>query len=308
MGRWIQKTSMPTPRHDLQAIAAGGKIYAISGADDLTLDVVEIYDVATDTWAQGPPIPTRRGWLGADLLEDRIYVAGGKTIRTPAEKESSGDDTHFEVQNVLEVLDLGSRTWSALAPLPQGRAGVGVAACQGKLYMLGGSIMKNGHAADALDVYDPQRAQWSTGPAYPFPVMGPGLIAVEDRLYAIAGSSNAFGNGFSFRPEVHVLDPQVGKWERLAAKPRGRESMGITVLDGKIFAFGGRADGAYHDTVDIYDIKTDSWSSDTPMPVGKAWLDACTVDGRIFALGGAYGRGAPQGGYVWIDDLHEFVP
>ena len=58
----------------------------------------------------------------------------------------------------------------------------------------------------------------------------------------------------------------------------------------------------------IYDIDADSRSSNTPMPVGKAWLDACTVDGRIFAMGGAYGRGAPTGGHVWIDDLHKFVP
>ncbi len=40
MGKWIKRTSMPTPRHDLQSIAVDGKIYAISGADDLTLDVV----------------------------------------------------------------------------------------------------------------------------------------------------------------------------------------------------------------------------------------------------------------------------
>jgi len=37
MGNWIKRTSMPTPRHDLQSIAVDGKIYAISGADDLTL-------------------------------------------------------------------------------------------------------------------------------------------------------------------------------------------------------------------------------------------------------------------------------
>ena len=53
MGNWIKRTSMPTPRHDLQSIAVDGKIYAISGADDLTLDVVEIYDVERDTWSAG---------------------------------------------------------------------------------------------------------------------------------------------------------------------------------------------------------------------------------------------------------------
>ena len=34
MGVWIEKAPMPTNRHDLQAIAVDGEIYAISGAGD----------------------------------------------------------------------------------------------------------------------------------------------------------------------------------------------------------------------------------------------------------------------------------
>ena len=65
MGEWIQRASMPTPRHDLQAIVVGKQIYAISGAGDTTVNAVEIYDIETDTWREGPPIPTERGWFGA---------------------------------------------------------------------------------------------------------------------------------------------------------------------------------------------------------------------------------------------------
>ena len=50
MGSWIQRASMPTPRHDLQTVAVDGRIYAISGAGYLTVDAVEIYEVGTDTW------------------------------------------------------------------------------------------------------------------------------------------------------------------------------------------------------------------------------------------------------------------
>ena len=32
MGVWLEKAPMPTNRHDLQAIAVAGEIYAISGA------------------------------------------------------------------------------------------------------------------------------------------------------------------------------------------------------------------------------------------------------------------------------------
>ena len=133
MGNWIKRTSMPTPRHDLQSIAVDGKIYAISGADDLTLDVVEIYDGERDSWSAGPPIPTARGWIGAALLDAKIYVGCGKTIHTPEEKKRSGNDFHFTPRDALEALDLKTQTWSVLAPAPSGpRAGVTLAACKAK--------------------------------------------------------------------------------------------------------------------------------------------------------------------------------
>ena len=65
MSQWVQRASMPTPRHDLQAITVGTRIYAIAGAGDETVDVVEIYDPAADRWEQGPPIQLMRGWVHA---------------------------------------------------------------------------------------------------------------------------------------------------------------------------------------------------------------------------------------------------
>ena len=114
MGKWIQRASMPTPRHDLQAIAVDEQIYAISGGGDLTSDVVEIYDVEHDTWSQGPSITTKRGWFGAVLLAQKIYAMGGKTVRTEEEIEQTGDPGKYDIRDSMEVLDLASRTWSFL--------------------------------------------------------------------------------------------------------------------------------------------------------------------------------------------------
>ena len=115
MGVWIEKAPMPTNRHDLQAIAVDGEIYAISGAGDHTVHVVEIYDVASDTWRSGPPIPTQRGWFGAARIGDEIYACGGKRVRTEEEKQQTGDDYHFEIRDSVEVLNLRRR----LGPQPR---------------------------------------------------------------------------------------------------------------------------------------------------------------------------------------------
>ncbi len=303
MGSWLQRASMPTPRHDLQTVAVDGKIYAISGAGYLTVDAVEIYEVGTDTWTQGPPIPTKRGWSGADLLGNKIYVAGGKTIRTPEEKQSSGDDTHFEIRDVLEVLDLESQTWSALEPLSEPRAGVSVTACDGKIYALGGNNFI--HQLNAVEMYDPESGHWELGPALPFSVQMPGTATVNGKIYSIGGHSQEIEGG-SFRAEMFVLDPAAGKWEELEPMPSARESMGIAVLDGKIYAMGGKGID-YSAATEVYDIEAGTWSSNTPLPAKCAWLDAAVVDGRIFAMGGAYKLSEEKPVYKWFDEVYEFV-
>lgn len=305
MGSWVQRASMPTARHDLQAVAVGGTIYAISGAHDETVDVVEVHDVASDTWTPGPPIPTARGWHGAARIDGRIYVAGGKTIRSAAEKRGSGCDFHFTSRDHLEVLDLAAQTWTARAPMPAGpRAGVAVTACQGKLWVIGGNRMRPGDETmlDHVEVYDPPTDTWAPGPPLPRPTQGPAVATYADRIYLTGGISAADPDR-PCRHETYVLDPGVGRWEPLAPAPTARESCGVCVVGDRIYTFGGK-DPAASPVTEIYDIAADRWSVDEPMPVAKAWLAAAAVDDRIFVMGGAH---RIPGGYRWIGDLHEYV-
>ena len=306
MGTWIQRTSMPTPRHDLQAIAVNGSIYAISGANDLTVDAVEIYDVATDSWTRGPSIPTRRGWLGAARIGRKIYVAGGKTYRPPEARKPYGYDYPFTSRDNLEVLDLDDQTWSVLAPMPGGpRAGLAVTACRNRIWAIGGNTMLFGdqRIVDRVEVYDPASDRWEPGPALPLCIQGPTVATHNDLIYLTGGISNAAPKRIC-RSETYVLDPDVGRWEPLAPVPTGRESSGVIVFGDLIYTFGGK-DPDYSTATEIYDIAADRWFVDAPMPVGKAWLSACAAGDRLFAMGGAHSLKA---GFKWIDDLHEFVP
>ena len=105
------------------------------------MHVVEIYDVASDTWRPGPPIPTQRGWFGAARIGDEIYACGGKRVRTEEEKQQTGDDYHFEIRDSVEVLNLKTQTWSVAAPLSKPRAGLVAVVCKGKIYAVGGNSM-----------------------------------------------------------------------------------------------------------------------------------------------------------------------
>jgi N-acetylneuraminic acid mutarotase len=76
--------SMATARagHTATLLAAvgviGGKLY-VAGGSDVTdsLDVVEVYDPATDVWTLDSPMPNSVAYTAAGVIAGRLYVAKG---------------------------------------------------------------------------------------------------------------------------------------------------------------------------------------------------------------------------------------
>ncbi len=311
MGQWVQKASMPTPRHDLQAITVGREIYAISGAGDETVHAVEIYDVATDTWRAGPPIPTQRGWFGAALLDGKIYAVGGKRVRPAAEKEASGQDHNFDIRDSVEVLDLQAQTWSSVESLSRPRAGLLATVCKGEIYAIGGNAMDDPkHSGsvhlDRIEIFDPQTGHWSMGAPLPVKRQGPAVATVDDKIYVTAGIGSKGDEKAGALSDHQVFDPDTQEWSELAPIPTPRCDPGVVAVGRKIYTFGGWGGSqSYHTVVEVYDIDADSWSTEESMPVRKAWMAAAEVDGRIFVMGGAHAL--EGGGYNWIDSMHELV-
>ena len=81
---WTQKTNMPTAR-STHTCAVDGKIYAIGGAafnnirkkKPWRLDLVEVYDPATDTWAKAKSMNHARDSFAVSVVDGKIYVMGG---------------------------------------------------------------------------------------------------------------------------------------------------------------------------------------------------------------------------------------
>lgn len=314
MGQWVLRAMMPTPRHDLQAISVGGEIYALSGADDLTLDTVEIYDVATNRWRSGPAIGLKRGWFGAAMIDEQIYAIGGKTIRPLKQQQETGDPGNYTIHHAAEVFDVPSQTWSAISPLAAPRAGLAVTVCNDRIYAMGGNAMNNetrngGQHLDAVEVYDPPSATWSASVPTPVPVQGAVLATVDNCIYLTAGMTGLFETRTT-QGDTFVFNPDDEKWEKRAPIPTPRCDAASIAVDRKIYTFGGWSDGwsktQYFNSVEVYDVSTDTWSILSPLPEPKAWMGAAAVGERIFVMGGAY-RKPDDSGYKWINDLHEFI-
>jgi N-acetylneuraminic acid mutarotase len=81
---WTTLASLPTAVSVAGATALSGAAgcadaILVAGGGDLllTTDITQIYDIASDTWAAGPPLPTARSYLRAAQVNDTLLVIGG---------------------------------------------------------------------------------------------------------------------------------------------------------------------------------------------------------------------------------------
>jgi hypothetical protein len=70
---WRTRTSMPTPRTEMSAIALGKKIYVVGGFDSAErFTTTEIYDTETDSWSIGAPMPEHVNHAGIGVVNGKI--------------------------------------------------------------------------------------------------------------------------------------------------------------------------------------------------------------------------------------------
>ncbi len=133
---WKTVRSLLLARNHHVAVGVGDKVYAIGGrvgaafisSASNNVDLVEMYDPATDLWTPRARMPTARSAIGAGVYNDNILVAGGE-----------GQDQRFLAAfKAVEAYDLALNRWQALPPMPHPRHGLAVGAIGNRLYTVSG--------------------------------------------------------------------------------------------------------------------------------------------------------------------------
>lgn len=162
---------------------------------------------------------------------------------------------------------------------------------------------------DKLLYYYPAQDKWVFKTAIPSHRLrgGAGSVIYQDKLYLVAGIQNGHVGGFV--PWLDVYDFKTKQWTQLADAPHARDHFQAAVLDGKIYAVGGRrtsqATNQVFDLVvkaaDVYDINTKQWQS---LPQGittpRAGTSTLVVKDEIWVLGGETNRPPPAHNEVEI--------
>lgn len=293
---WRLASALLQPRSEQAIGELDGKIYVIGGYPPgrIPSDVVQVYDVATDRWALGPPLPVPMHHTMAVGFNGRVYVIGG-------EFDGAGTGRPEVYLNTVYALEPQASVWRPRAPMPTGRSAGGAGVIEGKIYVAGGRPPR-GHDFAA---YDPAADRWSVLPDLPTQRNHLAVVAIDGKLYAAGGR---FGGGFNSEKTaaLEIYDPTTNRWTSGALLPAPRGGVAGVAANGCLYVIGGEGNTAdargLFDQNEAYNPRTNTWSRLPPMPTPTHGLvGAAFVNGRIHLPGGAVTQGGGSGAVIhWV--------
>jgi hypothetical protein len=201
-GNWNSLAPMPTPRFDLRANIVGGKIYLAGGMRYLSsdpysivvLNTFEIYDISSNSWSDGPSMPTAVFGYASAVVGNKIYVIGGKSSLSYG----------YGQLDLVQIYDCESGTWSLGNSIPLPTYVGSACATTGeyapkRIYVFGGCPQKDhseGTSVNATQVYDPETNNWTFGADMPTARFGSAVANANDTLYVIGGRT---GNHIQYK-------------------------------------------------------------------------------------------------------------
>jgi N-acetylneuraminic acid mutarotase len=214
---WRALAPMPTARGASAAAVVGGKFYVIGGAGPMpdataptlrprqpqrSLGTVEEYDPATNTWRARSPLPTPCNHMGAETVDGKIYVIGGRLsgafiIGLPGNI------------NLVQAYDPASDSWVTKAPMPTPRSGLNTAPLNGIIYAAGGEVQDDKYLAAfrAFEAYDPASDTWWALPSMVLPRHECIMAALGNRIHVAGGTVQSaivpLPKGLSFDTDSH---------------------------------------------------------------------------------------------------------
>jgi hypothetical protein len=280
---WGQKAPMLQPISEQTVVEVGGKIYSIAGITDSgeTVATMQIYDVAADKWAYGPPLPIAVNHHMAAVANRKIYVFGGQSASPTA---SPFVDTTFE-------FDPETQKWRSRAPMPTARSAGGAGVINNKIYIAGGRPPR-GHD---FAMYDPAADKWTTLPDLPTARNHLVVAAIGLRIYAAGGRFEA-GAASLMTDAVEAFYTASNKWFPAPPIPATRGGINGILAAGCLHVFGGEGNRQATDGMfpwhDVYDPNDDKWTRQPDMPIPVHGVSgAAFINGLIYLPGGARGQG-----------------
>lgn len=280
-GQWGRKADMIEPNSEFTLTSVGGKIYVLGGYPKgrVTVRTVQIYDIASDTWTLGPPLPQPNNHGVATAVDGLIYLIGGQT------------DPNVAYVDTVYALDPKVGKWVEKARMPTARSAGAAVVIDGKIYVAGGRPPRGSDFA----VYDPKADKWEVLPDVPSQRNHIAGEAINGKAYFVGGRLEG---GFQSEKTTafEAYDPRTRRWSVAAPMLKARSGINGIMAFGCFHVWGGEyADGMFPDH-DVYDPRNDRWTKLPDMPIPVHGVTGATFfNGLIWVTGGGTSNGGNSG-------------
>lgn len=240
-------------------------------------------------WADGPALP-----LGA-TQETAVVELGGKIYVL------GGFNGGVGVTDAVQVFDVATCEWSFGAKLPVPAHHLNAAVLGDTIYvagvLLGSDFTPSG---DTWSWAPAREAGWTVLPSMPLGTERGAAVAgaIGDKIYVAGGL-----RGESVT-DVSAYDVVQKTWsELLPPLPTARDHSCGAVVDGKLYAIGGRRTGL---SSAVYEYTPGgSWQTRAPMITRRAGIACGLVGGEIIAMGG---EGNPDAALGVFPQVEAYAP
>ncbi len=226
------------------------------------------------SWTTRTNMPTERWEHYTCAVDGKIYVIGGA-------------GPVYQALHTVEEYDPATDTWTAKSEMPTARQGLSVSVVNGKMYAIGGGVSSSASYSkidtfSTVEEYVPESDTWTTKSPMPTARGWHSASVLDGKIYIFGGSQDT-GPGGGHVLTVEVYDPVTDTWSQKSDMPEARAAGSGSVVDGKIYLFGGYGG---KQRVDEYDPLTDTWTQKSEMPTARVGLSTSVLDGKIYLIGG----------------------
>ncbi len=211
------------------------------------------------------------------------------------------------VTNEVWKYDVAADSWTVGTPLPEPRAGGGLAIVGRNLHYFGGyKADRDTNAGEHWSLPLDGGTAWKHEAELPDPRGHVSTAVLEGKMYALGGDHGHDKTQIDVS-SCHRFDPATNKWSEIASLPDGRSHFESSTIihQGRILIVGGRCNssqpprGVMNDLLE-YDSKSDRWQVVGTMPEKLLAPSAEIVSGRIVVTGGGLNNPRPLTAKTWM--------
>ena len=148
------------------------------------VNTTRIYDIATNTWSTGAPMPDVRAFMASGYFNGKIYLVGGYN--------TGNVDPSFG--QVWEYDPVANTFNTSRANMPATLGGPGFGIINGHMYVAGGRDLNNTNLNTLYD-YNIATDSWTTGANMPGGVNVPASAVIGGKLWVMGGGNPFTGPG-----------------------------------------------------------------------------------------------------------------